>query len=81
MYKTRKGAETIVDLPVNMTEYIIKGLLHDTSYTVSVLAYTIGDGPRSIHLTATTNDINICKSNIILCIHTYITYLINRKQK
>ena len=69
MYKTLKGAETIVDLPVNMTEYIIEGLLPATSYVVSVLAYTIGEGPRSIHLTATTNDRSICKSNI------YVLYI------
>ena len=68
MYKTLKGAETIVDLPVNMTEYIIEGLLPATSYVVSVLAYTIGEGPRSIHLTATTNDRSICKSNIYVYI-------------
>ena len=55
------GSEIVVDLRENVTVYIIGGLMPSTSYIVSVLAYTVGDGPRSIHLTATTNPIDICK--------------------
>ena len=36
------------------TEYIISGLEPGTAYIVSALAYTVGDGPRSIHLTVST---------------------------
>ena len=37
--------------------YIVGGLERSTPYTFSVLAYTVADGPRSIHLTAVT----LCK--------------------
>ena len=50
-----------MDLYANVTEYLIKGLKPSTSYIVSVLAYTVGDGPRSIHLTGATNDERVCK--------------------
>ena len=50
-----------MDLYANVTEYLIGGLKPSTSYTVSVLAYTVGDGPRSIRLTGTTNDETVCK--------------------
>ena len=36
------------------TEYIISGLEPGRAYIVSALAYTVGDGPRSIHLTVST---------------------------
>ena len=36
------------------TEYIVSGLEPGTAYIVSALAYTVGDGPRSIHLTVFT---------------------------
>ena len=36
------------------TEYIVSGLEPGTAYVVSALAYTVGDGPRSIHLTVLT---------------------------
>ena len=36
------------------TEYIVSGLEPGTAYIVSALAYTVGDGPRSIHLTVLT---------------------------
>ena len=55
------GSEIAIDLFENITEYIIGGLEASTRYVVSVLAYTIGDGPRSIHLTATTNSKQICE--------------------
>lgn len=61
MYKPLNGPEITVGLDANETEYIIGNLQSSASYVVSVLAYTIGDGPRSIHLTATTNDVNVCK--------------------
>ena len=37
--------------------YIVGGLERATPYTFSILAYTVADGPRSIHLTAAT----LCK--------------------
>ena len=55
------GSETVIDLTENVTVYTIGGLMASTRYVVSVLAYTVGDGPRSIHLTATTNPEDICK--------------------
>ena len=36
------------------TEYIVDGLQPNTAYRFSVLAYTNGDGPRSILLTIST---------------------------
>ena len=38
--------------------YVVGGLERATPYTFSVLAYTVADGPRSIHLTAIT----LCKT-------------------
>lgn len=38
--------------------YIVGGLQRSTPYTFSILAYTVADGPRSIHLTAVT----LCKA-------------------
>ena len=55
------GIEMVINLAENETEYIIGGLEASMRYVVSVLAYTIGDGPRSIHLTVTTNPQDICK--------------------
>ena len=46
---TIPGGETLA--------YIVGGLERETPYTLSVLAYTVVDGPRSIHLTAVT----LCK--------------------
>ncbi len=34
--------------------YVVTGLQPKTAYIVSVLAYTVGDGPRSIRLTVIT---------------------------
>ena len=53
--------KSMIDLSPDITEYLIKHLTPSTSYEVSVLAYTIGDGPKSIHLLATTNPSDICK--------------------
>ena len=39
--------------------YIVGGLQRSTPYTFSILAYTVADGPRSIHLTAVT----LCKAH------------------
>lgn len=42
-------------IPNNSTlAYIVGGLEPGTPYTLSILAYTVADGPRSIHLTAVT---------------------------
>ena len=52
---TNGGAERTINITDNSTEYIVGGLQPATSYTLSVLAYTsVGDGPRSIHLTVPT---------------------------
>ena len=55
------GSEIVISCTDNITQYIIGGLEASMRYVVSVLAYTVGDGPRSIHLTATTNPQNMCK--------------------
>ena len=55
-----------ITIPNNETlVYIVGGLERATQYTLSVLAYTVADGPRSIHLTAAT----LCK---VLCNNYYI---------
>jgi len=47
--------ERTINIPGNRTnEYILSRLDPGTAYVVSVLAYTVGDGPRSIHLTVIT---------------------------
>ena len=54
--QTRDGT-TIrnITIPDNDTmAYIVGGLERATPYTFSILAYTVADGPRSIHLTAVT---------------------------
>ena len=53
---TRNGT-TIrnITIPDNDTmAYIVGRLERATPYTFSILAYTVADGPRSIHLTAVT---------------------------
>ncbi len=61
MYKTSNQDEVILDISGNVTEFVIGGLEASTVYEVSVLAYTVEDGPRSIFLSATTNTVDICK--------------------
>ena len=46
------------------TEYIVSGLEPGTAYIVSMLAYTVGDGPRSIHLTVITPRISECMKRL-----------------
>ena len=42
-------------IPDNTTlAYIVGNLERNTAYTFSVLAYTVADGPKSIHLTVAT---------------------------
>ena len=60
------GREIVRELTNNLTEYIIGDLKASTMHVVSVLAYTVEDGPRSIYLTATTNPEDICKCNIYI---------------
>lgn len=56
------GDEVLYNITSNTTtEFIVEDLEPDTEYVVSILAYTIGDGPRSIHLTVRTNTEDICK--------------------
>ena len=60
------GEEMLFEVVGNQTtEFIVSNLTASTEYVVSALAYTVGDGPRSIHLTVTTNSEEICKSPII----------------
>ena len=61
MYSTPNAREKTINLAGSITEYIIGNLTSSTDYEVSILAYTIGDGPRSIYLTATTNSEDICE--------------------
>lgn len=50
-----QGMESVIDVADGQAEeYIIGDLEPGTVYTFSVLAYTVDDGPRSIHLTLTT---------------------------
>ena len=50
------GSEMVIDVMDNSSlAYIVKGLKPATAYVFSMLAYTVGDGPRGIHLTAITN--------------------------
>ena len=52
---TNGGAERTIDITDNSTVYVVEGLQPATEYRLSVLAYTsVGDGPRSIHLTLST---------------------------
>lgn len=56
------GDEMLFNITGNATtEFIVERLDHNTQYVVSILAYTVGDGPRSIHLTVRTNPEDICK--------------------
>ena len=56
------GEELVMGVAGNRTtELIIGNLTSSTSYVVSVLAYTVANGPRSIHLTVTTNTDDICE--------------------
>ena len=49
------GEEMTIDITGNDTNlYVVSGLQPNTPYIVSALAYTVGDGPRSIHLTVIT---------------------------
>ena len=54
--QTRDGTTVRnITIPDNDTmAYIVGGLKRATPYTFSILAYTVADGPRSIHLTAVT---------------------------
>ena len=50
------GSEMVIDVMGNSSlAYIVNGLKPSTAYVFSMLAYTVGDGPRGIHLTAITN--------------------------
>lgn len=54
-YSEANGEEEFINITSNETlEYIIGGLKPGTAYTFSVLAYTVADGPKSIHLVAVT---------------------------
>ena len=67
-----------ITIPNNSTlAYIVGGLERATPYAISVLAYTVADGPRSIYLTAITLCKKILKSYnsvsetlIILLLHS-----------
>ena len=51
-----QNEEEIVIASNQTTEYIVNGLTPNTVYTCSILAYTVGDGPRSVLLRVTTPD-------------------------
>ena len=51
-----QNEEEIVIASNQTTEYIVSGLTPNTVYTCSILAYTVGDGPRSVLLRVTTPD-------------------------
>ena len=58
-YRLIVRTDNMVVRDINITKnntlvYIIGGLEPRTAYTVSVLAYTVANGPESIHLTAVT---------------------------
>ena len=54
------GDELVFDVMGNTTSaYIVSGLKPATAYIFSALAYTVADGPRSIHLTAITNPVGM----------------------
>ena len=58
---TNGGAERTIDEGNTTEVYTVGGLQPATSYGLSVLAYTsVGDGPRSIHLTVPTLSENLC---------------------
>ena len=42
--------------------YVVTGLQPKTAYSISVLAYTVGDGPRTLRLTAITTSRGKCCS-------------------
>ena len=64
LFVQRVGGEAWnITIPDNTTlAYIVGGLQKNTHYTFSVLAYTVADGPKSIHLTAAT----LCEFAMIL---------------
>ena len=52
---TNGRPDMVINITTNATNvYIIGGLEPRRAYTVSILAYTVADGPKSIHLTAVT---------------------------
>ena len=52
-----QGEEQVYTISNNETdEYIVGRLTPSTAYVCSILAYTIADGPRSIHLTVITRE-------------------------
>lgn len=52
--------ELVFDILGNTTSaFIVNGLKPATAYIFSILAYTVADGPRSIHLTAITNPVGM----------------------
>ena len=57
--------EMVYNIVGNTTlSYIVGGLKPATAYIFSILAYTVADGPRSIHLTAITNPLGKLASYI-----------------
>ena len=73
------GGEQTVDIMDNSTVYVVGGLQPDSAYTLSVLAYTsVGDGPRSIHLTVSTLSKNLLYVIILDFIYIKILSLLNR---
>ena len=56
------GEEQLYNIMGNdTTQIMVSNLTGNTEYILSILAYTVGDGPRSIFLTVTTNTEEICE--------------------
>ena len=52
--KKAGASESVIKVGPDVRAYIIGGLAPETAYTISMLVYTVADGPRSVHLTVLT---------------------------
>lgn len=62
LFVQNTGRDIIRNITISSNEtlaYVVGGLQRATPYTFSILAYTVADGPRSVHLTAIT----LCKNS------------------
>ena len=65
------GDEMVINISGNRTnEYIMNDLTPSTRYVMTILAYTVGDGPRSIHLTVETNPSSHCEYYGVWMLHS-----------
>ena len=69
------GSEMVFDVMGNSSlAYIVTGLKPATAYIFSMLAYTVADGPRGIHLTAITNAEGVFVKYVYNHIHEHKPY-------